>query len=114
KTLENGLPRLFSSANKLAPNPTSDGHGSSPGVTTEKDIRRMPYNPHAKTYFRPLEAALRSCNLSAHEEQILAEAAQSPTCQPHPCFLRWPCLRANTEKILDAIHNGEIGRASCR
>ena len=68
----------------------------------------MPYNPHAKTYYRPLEAALRWCNLSAHEEQILAEAAQSPAFQPYPCFLRWPCLQANSEKILDAIHNGEL------
>lgn len=68
----------------------------------------MPYNPHAKTFYRPLEAALRWCNLSAHEEQILAEAARSPAFQPHSCFLRWPCLQANTEKILDAIHNGEL------
>ena len=74
----------------------------------EKDIRLMPYNPDSKTYYRPLEAALRWCNLSAHEEQILNEAAQSPAFRPHSCFSRWPCLLANSEKILDAIHNGEL------
>ena len=74
----------------------------------EKDIRLMPYNPDSKTYYRPLEAALRWCNLSAHEEHILTEAAQSPEFQPFCCFSRWPCLQANSEKILDAIHNGEL------
>ncbi|MGP3791663.1 hypothetical protein [Pseudomonas sp. B392_1p] len=77
-------------------------------VIVEKDIRLMPYNPDSKIYYRPLEAALRWCNLSEHEEHILTEAAKSPAFQPWSCFAKWPCLQVNNEKILDAIHNGEL------
>lgn len=68
----------------------------------------LPYNPDSKTYYRPLEAALRWCNLSAHEALILGQSAAASACQMGRCFPQWPCLKANTEKIYDAIHNGEL------
>jgi len=73
----------------------------------------MPYNPDSKIYYRPLEAALRWCNLSAHETQILTEATGSQAFRPEQCFVQWPCLQANTDKIFDAIHNGEL-RYGCK
>jgi hypothetical protein len=68
----------------------------------------LPYNPDSKTYYRPLEAALRWCNLSAHEALILGQSAAASACQLGRCFPQWPCLKANAEKIYDAIHNGEL------
>ena len=67
----------------------------------------LPYNPNAKIYYRPLEAALRWCNLLAHEALILGQAATS-VCLLDRLFPQWPCLRANTEKIYDGIQNGEL------
>lgn len=67
----------------------------------------LPYNPNAKIYYRPLEAALRWCNLFAHEALILGQSATS-ACMLDRLFPQWPCLKANTEKIYDAIQNGEL------
>jgi hypothetical protein len=60
-----------------------------------------------KPYYKPIEAALRWCNLIQHEVTILQATADSllPSIGAFP---QWPCLRANAEKIYDAIINEEL------
>ncbi len=70
------------------------------------------YNPKScnaleKPFYTPLEAALRWCGLIAHEADILARAVGEPI-PPVSAFPQWPCLRANAEKIMDAILNHEL------
>lgn len=72
----------------------------------------MSYNPKScnalqKPYYRPVEAAIRWCNLTNYEAQIMGALGDShlPTIRQFP---EWPCLAANTEKILDAIRHREI------
>jgi hypothetical protein len=64
-------------------------------------------NALEKPFYRPAEAALRWCGLIAHEAQILRSIGEDgipKTAQ----FPQWGCLQPNTEKILDAILNGDI------
>jgi hypothetical protein len=69
--------------------------------------RNPPYNPDAKTFYYPIEAALRWCKLLAFEDEILLAKLDSPwSCRQ--AFPQWPCLGANIEKILDAIQSGEL------
>jgi len=65
------------------------------------------FNPHAKTFYRPLEAAIRWCDLTAHEAKILEVAWRAPN-SLKSVFPQWPCLHANTEVIFDAIQYGEL------
>ena len=60
-----------------------------------------------KGHYRPIDAALRWCNLIDHEVKILNAAgdAQYP---PVGSFPQWPCLHSNIEKIIDAIENGDL------
>lgn len=60
-----------------------------------------------KPYYKPIEAALRWCNLIKHEIEILRESGDDlfPRIGAFP---QWPCLRANAEKIYDAILNGGL------
>jgi hypothetical protein len=64
-------------------------------------------NPHAKLFYRPLDAAIRWCNLMAYETQILESAWDCPNLLS-ATFPQWPCLHANLERILDAIRNKEL------
>lgn len=64
-------------------------------------------NALQKPYYRPIEAALRWCGLNAHESLILQINGESLFPQPSD-FPQWPCLRANAEKIYDAIVNGDL------
>lgn len=64
-------------------------------------------NPLAQVFYRPIDAAIRWCNLMAYETQILEVAWRSPT-MLRSAFPQWPCLYANTEKIFDAIRHGEL------
>lgn len=64
-------------------------------------------NALEKSYYRPIEAALRWCNLIQHEVKIL-EATDIELLPPISAFPQWPCLRANAEKIVDAILNKEL------
>lgn len=64
-------------------------------------------NPYAKTFYRPIDAALRWCNLMAFEREILEATQRCPT-MLKTTFPQWPCLHANTEKIFDAIQHGEL------
>ncbi len=70
------------------------------------------YNPKScnaleKPFYRPVEAALRWCGLVAHEAQILTKVGEDGIPKTGQ-FPQWPCLQANTEKILDAIMHGNI------
>ena len=60
-----------------------------------------------RPFYRPVEAALRWCGLINHEEMII-KTLKGEAIPPFGAFPQWPCLRANTEKILDAIANREI------
>lgn len=64
-------------------------------------------NPLVKVFYRPIDAAIRWCNLMAHESQIL-EATRDCSAMLSTTFPQWPCLHANTEKILDAVRNHEL------
>ena len=57
-----------------------------------------------RVYYRPIEAALRWCNLIGHEAQILEKMGKE-ILPPLGMFPQWPCLRLNTEKIWTAIHD---------
>lgn len=65
------------------------------------------FNPQSKTFYRPIDAALRWCNLIRYEAQIVQAALSRPE-ELASLFPQWPCLHAATEKIYDAIRNGEL------
>jgi len=60
-----------------------------------------------KPYYKPIEAALRWCNLINHEIEIL-RGTGNDLFPGIGVFPQWPCLRANAEKIYDAILNGGL------
>lgn len=65
------------------------------------------FNPQTKTFYRPIEAALRWCNLIRYETQIIQATWNYPK-ELASLFPQWPGLHAATEKIYDAIRNGEL------
>ncbi|MNQ75169.1 hypothetical protein D3C85_899540 [compost metagenome] len=65
------------------------------------------FNPQAKTFYRPIDAALRWCNLIRFETQIVQAAWSYPE-ELRLLFPQWPCLQTNTEVIYDAVRNGEL------
>lgn len=65
-------------------------------------------NALEKPFYRPVEAALRWCGLIAHEGEILSALHDGRDIPKTGQFPMWPCLQANTERILDAIANGDI------
>lgn len=64
-------------------------------------------NKDSKVFYRPVEAALRWCNLISYENIILKESNTWPNTL-HSKFPQWPCLHKNVELIYDAINNGEL------
>lgn len=65
------------------------------------------FNPQAKTFYRPIDAALRWCNLIRYEARIVQEAWCYPE-KLRSLFPQWPCLQVNTDIIYDAVRNGEL------
>jgi len=65
------------------------------------------FNPNIKIFYRPIDAALRWCNLIRYEAEI-TQAEWSIPEELASLFPQWPCLHATTEKIYDAIRNGEL------
>lgn len=64
-------------------------------------------NALEKPYYRPIEAALRWCGLIEEEARILTTVGDDLV--PGPAvFPQWPCLRANSERILEATLNDEL------
>lgn len=74
----------------------------------------MTYNPKScnaleKSFYTPIEAAIRWCGLLSHEVEIMEVMQRVPDVVPDVgMFPQWPCLRANAEKIYDALLNEEI------
>ena len=64
-------------------------------------------NALQKPYYRPIEAALRWCNLIKNEIYIL-ETVGINIFPDVGMFPQWPCLLANCEKIYDAIQNDDL------
>lgn len=60
-----------------------------------------------KSYYRPVEAALRWCGLIQNETTILQKTGKEAV-PPADAFPQWPCLRANAEKIFEATETGEL------
>jgi hypothetical protein len=65
------------------------------------------FNPQTKTFYRPIDAALRWCNLIRHEAEIIRADEICPE-RLGKIFPQWPCLQANLEKLYDAMRNGEL------
>jgi hypothetical protein len=65
------------------------------------------FNLHAKTFYRPIDAALRWCNLIRYEAEIVQAVWSAPE-KLAILFPQWPALHATTEKIYDAIRHGEL------
>jgi hypothetical protein len=65
----------------------------------------------AKTYYRPIEAAIRWSGLLRFEPRILTTLGQRhlPDTQEFP---RWPTLRLNAERIFDALAHGELAHST--
>ncbi|MDD2744316.1 MAG: hypothetical protein PHV02_18815 [Rhodocyclaceae bacterium] len=66
-------------------------------------------NALEKPFYRPVEAAIRWCGLIEHEAKILTKLGDDAIPKTS-MFPQWPCLQANTEKILDATTNGDLPR----
>ena len=62
----------------------------------------------AKTYYRPIEAAVRWCGLLRFEQRILEALEQRVMPEPGE-FPRWPLLRLYVERIFDALCAGASG-----
>jgi hypothetical protein len=62
---------------------------------------------HSKVFYRPIEAAIRWSRLTRFELRILDTLGARPIPDPGD-FPRWPTLRLNTERIFDAIRNGDL------
>ncbi len=63
----------------------------------------------ARTYYRPIEAAIRWCGLLRFEKRILSALA-GRALPDEGDFRRWPTLRLNAERILDALAHDELPR----
>ena len=61
----------------------------------------------ARTYYRPIEAAIRWSGLLRFEQRILEKLGQRPLPDAAE-FPRWPMLRLNAERIFDAVAHGEL------
>lgn len=60
-----------------------------------------------RTYYRPIEVAIRWSGLLRFERRILETLGQRQIPEHHE-FPRWPMLRLNTERLYDALTHGEL------
>ena len=61
----------------------------------------------ARTYYRPIEAAIRWAGLLRFEPRILETLGERPLPKPED-FPRWPLLRLYTDRIFDGMAHGEL------
>jgi hypothetical protein len=84
-----------------------------PELIRREDARDMPKSNclafGAKTYYRPIEAAIRWAGLLGSERRILDTLGQRAMPEPSD-FPRWPMLRLFAERIFDALAHGELPR----
>ena len=64
-------------------------------------------SPLRKVYYRPIEAAIRWTRLWKHEREILDKLQNRNLPDPGE-FPGWRALRLNSERIYDALRNGEL------
>ena len=71
------------------------------------ETRKTSAPHHSKVFYRPIEAAIRWSRLIRFETHILDTLGtrQIPDAGDFP---RWPMLRLNTERMFDAIRNGDL------
>jgi len=85
--------------------------GVSPGSIRRWKGRDMPtsscFTFGAKTYYRPIEAAIRWCGLIRFEQRIQQTLGRRPVPELQD-FPRWPLLRLYAERIFDALMYGEL------
>ncbi|MGL6077209.1 hypothetical protein [Methyloversatilis discipulorum] len=70
-------------------------------------MRKTDPSLHCRVFYRPIEAAIRWSGLLRFETRIL-DAMNGKGVPDLDDFPRWPMLRLNTERIFDAIRNGEL------
>ncbi|MGF6282741.1 hypothetical protein [Pseudomonas silensiensis] len=63
-------------------------------------------HPHAKLFYRPIEIAVRCCQLMPFETRILQETEYSILFEGK--LKQWPCLRHRIELLRDAIRHKEL------
>jgi hypothetical protein len=63
-------------------------------------------HPHAKLFYRPLEIAIRCCQLMQFETRILQETEYSILFEGK--LKQWPCLRHRMGLLWDAIRHKEL------
>jgi len=75
-------------------------------------MRRSDCLHNCRTFYRPIEAAIRWSGLERFESRILEIVGTRNIPGPED-FPRWPMLRLNVERIFDAMRNRELpyGRA---
>ncbi|MCL2892105.1 hypothetical protein [Brenneria tiliae] len=79
-------------------------------VTKELITMSCEYNlsPCAKIFYRPIEASIRWSGLVQFEAQIVKELGNDILLFPPALAKKWPTLSLNTERIIDALLNGEL------
>ncbi len=60
-----------------------------------------------RTYYRPIEAAIRWAGLLRFEQRILEIVGERPLPEPDD-FPRWPLLRLYIDRIFDGVAHGEL------
>ena len=70
-------------------------------------MRKTDPSLHCRVFYRPIEAAIRWSGLLRFETRIL-EGMNGKGVPDRDDFPRWPMLRLNTERIFDALRNGEL------
>ena len=70
-------------------------------------MRKARHHHYSKVSYRPIEAAIRWSDLMRFESRILHVIGDKPIPDLQD-FPRWPMLCLNTERIFDAIRNGDL------
>lgn len=70
-------------------------------------MRNARHHHYYKVSYRPIEAAIRWSDLMRFESRILHAIGDKPIPDLQD-FPRWPMLCLNTERIFDAIRNGDL------
>ncbi|ACX88309.1 hypothetical protein F6Q07_02010 [Pectobacterium parmentieri] len=64
--------------------------------------------PIIKTFYRPIEVAIRWSHLMTSESEILKEFDKNPLFFLHYAAKTWPKLSLNQERVIDGLINGEL------
>ncbi|AIA70881.1 conserved hypothetical protein [Pectobacterium atrosepticum SCRI1043] len=64
--------------------------------------------PIIKTFYRPIEVAIRWSHLMSSESEILKKLDEDPLFFLHYAYQTWPKLSLNQERVIDGLINGEL------